>query len=201
MRPSATKPCCVDLVRQADGSGAGLETYLRHMMRVMDFDLRRRGRLVTEAELNDYTKLARDRGDRSHALLHRPWRLVRPRSETRYMAASGAHILHMLRDTFVDLRAGYWNVPGRCSRPHSIEPEDVPQRRVSSLGRSAASGWHPRSSSPEGPTSPASRVFATAWPASPTSPASSGWSRRSKRDDFRLARDYSRRRLRDGPCG
>jgi phytoene/squalene synthetase len=48
-----------------------------------------------------------------------------PHDETRYLAVSGAHILHMLRDTFQDLRAGYFNVPRELLEAHSIGPQDV----------------------------------------------------------------------------
>jgi phytoene/squalene synthetase len=46
----------VELVRNAESTDRGLEAYLRHMMLVMDFDVRRRGRLVSGAELTDYTR-------------------------------------------------------------------------------------------------------------------------------------------------
>ena len=34
-----------------------------------------------------------------------------PRDETRYLAVAGAHIVHMLRDTFDDMQLGYYNIP------------------------------------------------------------------------------------------
>jgi phytoene/squalene synthetase len=48
-----------------------------------------------------------------------------PRDETRYLAASGAHILHLLRDTAPDVRAGYYNVPREILESASIGPGDV----------------------------------------------------------------------------
>ena len=114
----------VELVRSADASGKGVEIYLRHMMRVMDFDLRRRGRLVTERELSDYTQwLAIAVTEAMHHFIGNG--VGAPNDPTRDMAVSGAHILHMLRDTYVDLRAGYWNIPGEVLQRHSIGPEDV----------------------------------------------------------------------------
>ena len=114
----------LELVRNADASGAGVEIYLRHMMRVMDFDLRRRGRLVTEGELSNYTQwLAIAVTEAMHHFIGNG--VGPPNDPRRYMAVSGAHILHMLRDTYVDLRAGYWNIPGEVLERHSIGPEDV----------------------------------------------------------------------------
>jgi phytoene/squalene synthetase len=48
-----------------------------------------------------------------------------PHDETRYLAVTGAHILHMLRDTFVDLRAGYFNVPREVLDANGIGPGDI----------------------------------------------------------------------------
>jgi phytoene/squalene synthetase len=46
----------VDLVRHDLQKNSGLQSYLRNMMLVMDFDARRRGRLISQAELNEYTR-------------------------------------------------------------------------------------------------------------------------------------------------
>jgi phytoene/squalene synthetase len=114
----------VELVRRADHVDAGLETYLRHMMLVMDFDVRRRGRLVSQAELNVYTGwLAIAVTEAMHHFIGNGD--AAPHDETRYLAVSGAHILHMLRDTYQDVRAGYFNIPREVLEAHSIGPADV----------------------------------------------------------------------------
>ncbi len=48
-----------------------------------------------------------------------------PHSEARYLAATGAHIAHMLRDTLDDAAAGYFNVPRDLLEAHAITPQDV----------------------------------------------------------------------------
>jgi phytoene/squalene synthetase len=125
--PPAANPheaMLIDLVRSADLADGGLETYLRHMMLVMDFDVRRRGRLVSKAELDDYTRwLAVAVTEAMHHFIGNG--AAAPHDDTRYAAVSGAHILHMLRDTYTDLRAGYFNVPREVLAAHSIGPEDV----------------------------------------------------------------------------
>jgi phytoene/squalene synthetase len=114
----------VELVRRADHVDAGLETYLRHMMLVMDFDVRRRGRLVSQAELNEYTGwLAIAVTEAMHHFIGNGD--AAPHDETQYLAVSGAHILHMLRDTYQDVRAGYFNIPREVLEAHSIGPADV----------------------------------------------------------------------------
>lgn len=122
--PSSHEALLVELVRHVDPSDAGLETYLRHMMLVMDFDVRRRGRLVSQAELNEYTRrLAVAVTEAMHYFIGN--RGSAPHEEIRYSAASGAHVLHMLRDTYADVRAGYFNIPREVLDAHSITPGDV----------------------------------------------------------------------------
>lgn len=113
----------VDLLRTAD-VGSGLAAYLRHMMLVMDFDLRRRGRLVTEAELTDYTRWL------AIAVTEAMYHFIgggtnAPHDDRRYLAAAGAHIVHMLRDTCADMRVGYFNVPRELLEAHALGPQDV----------------------------------------------------------------------------
>jgi phytoene/squalene synthetase len=114
----------VELLRRADRSDPRLVAYLRHMMLVMEFDVGRRGRLVTRQELDDYTRwLAIAVAEAMHYFIGN--RAVAPLDETRYLAVSGAHIVHMLRDTYDDVRAGYFNVPREVLEASSIGPADV----------------------------------------------------------------------------
>ena len=112
----------IDLVRH--DRDAHLEVYLRQMMRVMDFDVRRRGTTVAEVELDGYTHaLAVAVTEAMHHFIGSGSRA--PDDETRYQAVTGAHILHMLRDTHADLRAGYINVPREVLAAAGIGPEDL----------------------------------------------------------------------------
>jgi phytoene/squalene synthetase len=112
----------VELLRQEPA--AGLEAYVRQMMRVMDFDVHRRGSVVSDAELTDYTRaLSIAVTEAMHHFIGNG--AAAPHDETRYLAVSGAHILHMLRDTYPDVRAGYFNVPREVLEAHSIGPDDV----------------------------------------------------------------------------
>jgi hypothetical protein len=114
----------VDLVRHADRSDRALEAYLRHMMLVMEFDVLRRGRLITQHELDDYTHwLAVAVTEAMHYFIGHG--AASPADETRYLAVSGAHIVHMLRDTYADVDAGYFNVPREVLEASSIGPANV----------------------------------------------------------------------------
>ena len=46
----------VELVQRDHERNSGLQAYLHNMMLVMDFDARRRGRLISQVELNEYTR-------------------------------------------------------------------------------------------------------------------------------------------------
>ena len=114
----------IDLIRGDDEKDSGLRSYLHNMMQVMEFDARRRGRLISQVELNEYTRwLATAVTDNLHHFIgHGEFA---PRDETRYLAVAAAHITHMLRDTSDDLQAGYYNVPREVMETNRIGVEDV----------------------------------------------------------------------------
>jgi hypothetical protein len=114
----------VELVRGDQERDSGLQAYLRHMMRVMDFDTRRRGQLISQVQLNEYTRwLAIAVTEALHYFIGHGQ--LAPRDETRYLAVSAAHIAHMLRDTYPDLQAGYYNIPREALEANHIGPDEV----------------------------------------------------------------------------
>src|SRR5215208_2613496 len=114
----------IELVRKDQNENSGLQLYLRNMMQVMDFDAQRRGKLISQAELNEYTRwLAIAVTEAMHYFIgHNSYS---PHDETRYLAVSAAHITHMLRDTFDDLEAGYYNIPREVLEANHIAPQDI----------------------------------------------------------------------------
>ncbi len=114
----------VHLVQHDTERNSGLQLYLHNMMRVMDFDTRRRGTLISEGELNDYTRwLACAVMEAIHYFIgHDDFA---PREEARYLAVSAAHITHMLRDTFDDMQLGYYNIPRDVLDANHIQPQDI----------------------------------------------------------------------------
>ncbi|HEU0296156.1 MAG TPA: squalene/phytoene synthase family protein [Anaerolineales bacterium] len=114
----------VELVQHDQEKNSGLQLYLNNMMQVMDLDLRRRGRLISQVELNEYTRwLATAVMEAIHYFIgHGDFA---PHDETRYLAVSGAHITHMLRDTFDDMQLGYYNIPREVLDTNHIGPQDV----------------------------------------------------------------------------
>jgi phytoene/squalene synthetase len=114
----------VDLTQGPLGHDPGLRTYLRGMMTLMEFDARRRNHRINQRELEWY----------SHTLATAVTEAVytfiggscgAPRTSERYLAADGAHIVHMLRDLYDDLDAGYINIPAEVLSGKRIDAEAV----------------------------------------------------------------------------
>ena len=114
----------IELVCQDKEKNSGLYAYLHYMMQVMEFDAKRRGRLISQSELNEYTRwLATAVTEAMHYFIgHHGYS---PHSETRYLAVTGAHITHMLRDTFDDVEAGYYNIPREVLEINGIPPHHI----------------------------------------------------------------------------
>lgn len=113
-----------DLIRRDTEENSGLQAYIRNMMAVMAFDAERRGRLITQRELDDYTRwLAVAVTEAMHYFVGH--RCASPQGELRYAAVTGAHIVHMLRDALEDAQAGYYNIPREIVEGRAISPADV----------------------------------------------------------------------------
>lgn len=113
-----------DLIRRDDEKDSGLQAYIRSMMAVMAFDAERRGRLITQHQLNEYTHwLAVAVTEALHYFIGHDG--FSPNCKARYQAATGAHIAHMLRDALEDADAGYYNIPQEIVAAHGLAPWDV----------------------------------------------------------------------------
>ena len=111
----------IELVQHDAEKNSGLYSYLHNMMKVMEFDAVRRGRWISSAGLNDYTRwLATAVTEALHYFIGHG--SCSPHDETRYLAVSGAHITHMLRDTVDDLQTGYYNIPREVLEANQIGP-------------------------------------------------------------------------------
>jgi len=116
-----------DLIRNDTEKNSGLQTYLRNMMDVMIFDARRRGRVITQAELSEYSCML------AKAVTEAMYFFIghddpAPLQEVRYLAVTAAHITHMLRDTLEDTQAGYFNIPREFIQANRISPLDIGSR-------------------------------------------------------------------------
>jgi phytoene/squalene synthetase len=117
----------VDLVRNDTEKNSGLQSYLRNLMAVMLFDAGRRGRVISQAELCEYTR------ELAVAVTEALYYFIghddpSPRHLARYLAVNAAHITHMLRDAHEDVEAGYFNIPREYLQGMEIAPQDVNSR-------------------------------------------------------------------------
>ncbi len=123
-RLSSEERLLIDLIRSEPDEHSGLRAYINNMMAVMEFDAQRRGKLITNTELGEYTqRLSIAVTEAMHYFIGR--QQSSPRDESRYPAVIGAHITHMLRDTHDDIGNGYFNIPLEFLGKHSITPHDV----------------------------------------------------------------------------
>jgi phytoene/squalene synthetase len=114
----------VKLIQHDTEKSSGLQLYLRNMMAVMTFDAERRGRVISQTELKSYTYyLASAVTEALHYFIGHDSAPLH--DGTRYLAVSAAHVTHMLRDTFDDLQAGYFNIPREALERLHIRPQDV----------------------------------------------------------------------------
>jgi phytoene/squalene synthetase len=117
----------LDLIQRDIENNSGLHAYIRNMMAVMVFDAERRGQLITQRELNEYTAwLATAVTEALHYFIGHG--CASPHSEIRYQAVTGAHITHMVRDALEDAEAGYYNIPREVMASYGIDPWDVKSR-------------------------------------------------------------------------
>ena len=129
---SAEEWLLVDLTQGPLAKDPGLRTYLQDMMAVMQFDVDRRGRRINRQELGWYSRRL------ATAVTEAVYTFIgdecsAPRTTQRYLAADGAHIVHMLRDLLDDLDAGYINVPSEVLDGEQVDPP--------ALQRSSARAW------------------------------------------------------------
>jgi len=117
----------VDLVRNDTEKNSGLQIYLRNMMDVMVFDAKRRGEMISQVELYEYShKLAKAVTEAMYYFIGHDD--PSPNHEARYMAVTAAHITHMLRDAMEDVEAGYFNVPSEVLTARGITAQDMNSR-------------------------------------------------------------------------
>ncbi len=113
-----------DLISHDRGENSGLQSFIRNFMAVLEFDAHRRGQLIRQNELEWYSNcLAMSVTDAIQYFIRNehPY----PDGRDHYLAATAAHITHMLRDMRQDLADGYINIPQEYLEANGIAPEDI----------------------------------------------------------------------------
>jgi phytoene/squalene synthetase len=121
--------CCpeesmlVNLIDRDHDPDSKLQSYIRRMMALMEFDARRKGEMIGECELDWYSEtLAVSVTDALHHFIGNHCRY--PRSNYRTLAAQAAHVTHMLRDAVDDISNGYVNIPKEYLERHGLQADD-----------------------------------------------------------------------------
>jgi phytoene/squalene synthetase len=126
-RPGVLAPeeaIIADLIGHDRGADSGLQSFIRNFLAIIEFDAHRRGRLVSQDELVWYSnRLGKAVTDAIQYFISNghPY----PTAGSHYLAATAAHITHMLRDMVEDVAAGYVNIPREYLEAHGINPQDV----------------------------------------------------------------------------
>jgi phytoene/squalene synthetase len=108
-----------DLIEHDRGENSGLKSFIHNFMQVLEFDAHRKGRLISQAELTWYSRcLGKAVTDAIQYFIGNghPY----PAAENQYLAATAAHITHMLRDLTEDLSEGFINVPQEWLAGHGL---------------------------------------------------------------------------------
>lgn len=113
-----------DLISHDREENSGLQSFIRNMFAIIEFDAYRKGRLISQAELAWYSDcLGKSVVDGIQYFVGNGFPY--PSSDDRYLAAIGAHIAHLLRDAVLDTADGFINIPLEYLEAHSIGPEDM----------------------------------------------------------------------------
>lgn len=113
-----------DLISHDRGENSGLQSFIRNMFAIIEFDAFRKGWSIGREELVWYSScLAKSVTDGIQYFIGngQPY----PEGDNRYSAATGAHIAHLLRDTLSDTADGFINIPAEYLEKHDIRPDDV----------------------------------------------------------------------------
>jgi len=112
-----------DLIQHRSPDDEGLGSFIRNMLAIIDFDAHRKGRLIKHNELAWYTErlgISVTDGIQYFIGNGHPY----PEARGRYLAATAAHITHLLRDMIRDITDGFINIPLEYLQTHNINPDD-----------------------------------------------------------------------------
>jgi phytoene/squalene synthetase len=113
-----------DLIGHNEEQNCRLESFVRNMFAIIEFDAYRKGQVISQQELTWYSDcLGKAVVDGLQHFIGNghPY----PATSNRYLAAIAAHIAHLLRDMLLDTGDGFINIPREYLQAHAISPEDV----------------------------------------------------------------------------
>jgi phytoene/squalene synthetase len=113
-----------ELIRNDRFEKSGLQSFIRSILDIIEFDAKRKGELISQDELTWYTdRLGRGVIDGLQYFIGNGYPY--PRASNQYLAATAAHITHLLRDTVPDIANGFVNIPREYLESHKLNPDDL----------------------------------------------------------------------------
>ncbi|HSR31571.1 MAG TPA: squalene/phytoene synthase family protein, partial [Anaerolineae bacterium] len=113
-----------DLICHDREENSGLQSFIRNFLAIIEFDAHRRGQLINQRELTWYSNcLGKAVTDAIQYFIGNDHPYAG--ADNHYLAATAAHITHMLRDMVDDTAEGYINIPREYLEVHGIGPQDV----------------------------------------------------------------------------
>ena len=112
-----------DLIHNDRGADSGLQSFIRNMFAMIEFDALRKGRLISQSELNWYIDtLAKSVTDGLLYFVGNGYPY--PDEKSKYLAGTAAHITHLLRDMHQDIADGFINIPREYLDQNNINYQD-----------------------------------------------------------------------------
>lgn len=113
-----------DLVRNNPSPESGLESFIKNVFAIIEFDAQRKGRFINGQEFDWYIEcLGKAVIDGLQYFIGNAHEY--PDAANRYFAAKAAHITHLLRDTLDDIENGYINIPIEYLEKHPFDLTDA----------------------------------------------------------------------------
>lgn len=113
-----------DLINNDRGENSGLQSFIRNMFAIIEFDAIRKQRLISAEELNWYVNtLGKSVTDGLLYFIGNGNNY--PESDNRYQAGIAAHISHLLRDMHQDIADGFINIPQEYLEEHQLNPTEM----------------------------------------------------------------------------
>ncbi len=114
----------VRIINNDGFSESGLKSFVDNMFAIIKFDAYRKGKKISEAELNWYTNtLSKSVTDGIFYFIDNE--NIAPRNRTNYLLVRGAHIAHLLRDMVDDIREGFINIPTEYLEQNNVDEIDL----------------------------------------------------------------------------
>ncbi|MBU1077803.1 MAG: squalene/phytoene synthase family protein [Spirochaetes bacterium] len=115
-----------DLIQNDRGRTTGLQSFIRNMFAIIEFDAKRKGRVVSDKDLKWYVKsLGRSVIDGLQYFIGNGHPYPDTDTTDRYYSAEAAHITHLLRDMVEDTANGFINIPREYIKKHKIDPKKI----------------------------------------------------------------------------